>query len=232
MRFSWFIWRFHWWKTSEKLLKVNNLTPNAFYISANILATALYNKDSNIMFSWIYNGRGSANDMNIVGLLYKDLPAGIKLNKKLKINKLYTQVVDEINGGIEHSCYPYVEYGKSAVTDDVACVLYQDDLRELNDMPGLLGQVDIKQNYAAAQAVLDVEIRNTAEGMMCVIEYASSRYEKSSIEKYSKYLEAVINLLIAAVDDDITVKQLFINVNSRLHIGNFLSNFFGFRWLR
>ena len=68
--------------------------------------------------------------------------------------------------------------------------------------------------------------------MKCVLGYASSRYEKSSIEKYSKYLEAVINLLIAAVDDDITVKQLFINVNNRLHIGSFLSNFFGFRWLK
>ena len=216
----------------EKLLKLNNLTPNAFYMSANILATALYNKDHNIMYSWIYNGRGSANDMNIVGLLYKDLPVGIKLNKKLTINSLYTKVVEEINGGIEHSCYPYVEYGKSAVIDDVACVLYQDNLRELNDMPGLLGEVEIKQNYAAAQAVLDVEIRNTAEGMMCVIEYASSRYDQSSIEKYSKYLEAIINLLISAVDDDITVKQLFVNVNNKLHIGNFLSNYFGFKWLK
>ena len=215
----------------QKLLKVNNLTPNAFYMTANILATALYNKANNIMYSWIYNGRGSANDMNIAGLLYKDLPVGVKLSKKLKIDSLYKDVVEQINGGIEHSCYPYVEQGKAAVTDDVACVLYQDDLRELNDMPGLLGEVEIKQNKAASQAVLDVEIRNTAEGMMCVLEYASSRYEKASMEKYAKYLEAVIKLLIATVDDDITVKQLCVNVNNALHIGNFLSNFFGFRWL-
>ena len=215
----------------QKLLKVNNLTPNAFYMTANILATALYNKANNIMYSWIYNGRGSANDMNIAGLLYKDLPVGVKLSKKLKIDSLYKDVVEQINGGIEHSCYPYVEQGKAAVTDDVACVLYQDDLRELNDMPGLLGEVEIKQNKAASQAVLDVEIRNTAEGMMCVLEYASSRYEKASMEKYAKYLEAVIKLLIATVDDDITVKQLCVNVNNVLHIGNFLSNFFGFRWL-
>lgn len=219
-------------KKYQKLLKVNNLTPNAFYMTANILATALYNKTNNIMYSWIYNGRGSANDMNIAGLLYKDLPVGVKLSKKLKVNNLYKDVVEQINGGIEHCCYPFVEQGKAAVTDDVACVLYQDDLRELNEMPGLLGEVEVKQNKAASQAVLDVEIRNTAEGMMCVLEYASSRYEKASMEKYAKYLEAVIKLLVATVDDDITVKQLCVNVNNTLHIGNFLSNFFGFRWLR
>ena len=216
----------------QKLLKVNNLTPNAFYMTANILATALYNKANNIMYSWIYNGRGSASDMNIAGLLYKDLPVGVKLNKKLKVDNLYKEVVDQINGGIEHCCYPYVEQGKAAVIDDVACVLYQDDLRELNEMPGLLGEVEVRQNKAASQAVLDVEIRNTAEGMMCVLEYASSRYEKASIEQYAKYLEAVIKTLIATVDDDINVKQLCVNVNNSLHIGSFLSNFFGFRWLQ
>ena len=216
----------------ERLLKINTLTPNAFFITANILATALYNKTKNIMYSWIYNGRGTTIDMNISGLLYKDLPVGIKLNKKLKIENLYKDVVEQINSGIEHCCYPYIEYGKSAVVDDVACVLYQDDLRELNDMPGLLGEVKIKQNDAAAQAVLDVEIRNTQDGMKCVMEYASSRYEKDSIIKYSKLLDAVIYILLETSDNDINVKQLFTNVNNKLHIGNAISNLFGFRWLK
>ena len=219
-------------KKYEKLLKVNNLTPNAFFLTANLIATAMYNKKTNIMYSWIYNGRGSANDMNISGLLYKDLPVGIKFNKKLKIDNLYKEVVEQINGGIEHSCYPYVEMGKAAVIDDVACVLYQDNLRELNDMPGLLGEVEIRQNEAAAQAVLDVEIRNTVEGMKCVMEYAASRYDVISMDKYAKYLQTVIKLLIAGVDDDITVKQLMVNVNTTLGIGNFISNLFGFRWLK
>lgn len=217
----------------KKLLKINSLTPNAFFITANILATAYYNKYKDIMVSWIYNGRSNANELNTVGLLFRNLPVAVSLKANTRLVDLYAEVVNQINQGIEHSCYPYVEIGRGAVVDDIECVLYQDDLREIGDMPGLLGEVEIKHNFAASQNILDLEILNSPEGMQVMLDYASSRYNKETIEVYSKIMGAVIKTLIKYVDTDTaTVKTALKNVYDELGVGNIFSKLFAFGWLK
>lgn len=217
----------------KKLLKINSLTPNAFFITANILATAYYNKYKDIMVSWIYNGRSNANELNTVGLLFRNLPVAVSLKTNTRLVDLYTEVVNQINQGIEHSCYPYVEIGRGAVVDDIECVLYQDDLREIGDMPGLLGEVEIKHNFAASQNILDLEILNSPEGMQVMLDYASSRYNKETIEVYSKIMGAVIKTLIKYVDTDTaTVKTALKNVYDELGVGNIFTKLFAFGWLK
>ena len=217
----------------QKLLKVNSITPNVFHITANILATAFYNKYKDIMVSWIYNGRSNANEINTVGLLFRNLPVAVSLNAKTRLIDLLKDVNDQVNKGIEHSCYPYVELDRAAVVDDLVCVLYQDDLRELGDMPGLLGNVEIKHNDAASQNILDLEILNSNEGMQVMLDYASSRYNAKSIEDYSKIMGAVVNSLIKyANTDTATVKTLLKNVYKELGIGNLFARLFAFGWLK
>lgn len=217
----------------KKLLKINSLTPNAFFITANILATAYYNKYKDIMVSWIYNGRSNANELNTVGLLFRNLPVAVSLKANTRLVDLYAEVVNQINQGIEHSCYPYVEIGRGAVVDDIECVLYQDDLREIGDMPGLLGEVEIKHNFAASQNILDLEIFNSPEGMQVMLDYASSRYNKETIEVYSKIMGAVIKTLIKYVDTDTaTVKTALKNVYDELGVGNIFTKLFAFGWLK
>lgn len=217
----------------KKLLKINSLTPNAFFITANILTTAYYNKYKDIMVSWIYNGRSNANELNTVGLLFRNLPVAVSLKANTRLVDLYAEVVNQINQGIEHSCYPYVEIGRGAVVDDIECVLYQDDLREIGDMPGLLGEVEIKHNFAASQNILDLEILNSPEGMQVMLDYASSRYNKETIEVYSKIMGAVIKTLIKYVDTDTaTVKTALKNVYDELGVGNIFTKLFAFGWLK
>ena len=43
----------------------------------------------------------------------------MSLTKKMQITDLYKEVVDQINQGIAHSCYPAVEKGSSVVDDDM-----------------------------------------------------------------------------------------------------------------
>ena len=216
-----------------KVLKFNSLTPNGFFIAANILATAFYNKYSDIMLSWIYNGRSDMNEMSTVGLMFRNLPVAARLRAGLKISELYADVIDQINKGIEHSCYAAVEANSNVVTDDMACVLYQDNLREIAEMPGLLGEVEIRHNDAASQNILDFEILNSPEGMEVMLDYASSRYDKASIEAYRDIMGAVITSLLNHADDDkITVKEVLKDVYNIIGIGNFFSRLVAFRWLK
>ena len=216
-----------------KLLKVNSLSPNAFYISANILATAFYNRYKHIMVSWIYNGRNDMKELSTVGLMFRNLPVGVSLYGKLKIEALYADVVDQINKGIEHSIYAAVEQNSRVSDDDLECVLYQDDLRELGEIPGLLGEVELEQNYAASQNVLDLEILNSQEGMQVMIDYAASRYDEASIRYYAKIMCSVIKALVNRADDEkATVKTILGDVFNDLKLGGFFKKIYLFRWLR
>ena len=216
-----------------KVLKLNTLSPNAFFITANILATAFYNRYRHIMVSWIYNGRNDMNEMSTVGLMFRNLPVGVSLSAKQKLTELYAEVVDQINKGIEHSIYAAVEQNSSVVADDMECVLYQDDLRELGEMPGLLGEVEIEQNFAASQNVLDLEILNSPEGMQVMIDYASSRYDRASIETYGAILCSVIkSLLNHAGDDRANVKTVLGDVFNDLNMGGFFRKLYMFNWLK
>ncbi len=217
----------------NRVLKLKSLTPNAFFITANILSTAFYNHYRHIMVSWIYNGRVDMNEMSTVGLMFRNLPVGVSLNNKMTINELYAEVVDQINKGIEHSCYAAVELNSNVVVDDMECVLYQDDLRELGEMPGLLGEVEIKRNNEAAQNILDLEILKSPEGLQVMLDYASSRYDRSSIEQYRDIMGATIISLLKHCDNEkATVKSILGEVYSQLGIGGFFKKYFMFKWLK
>lgn len=217
----------------DRVLKLNSLTPNAFFVTANILATAFYNRYKHIMVSWIYNGRENTNEMSTVGLMFRNLPVAVSLNGKMKIPALYADVVDQINKGIEHSCYAAVELNGNVVVDDAECVLYQDDLRELGDVPGLLGEVELKHNAAASQNILDLEVLNTPEGLEIMLDYASSRYHVASMENYRDVMGATIKALVACTDDDkATVRSVLSAVYDELNIGGFFSKLRMFRWLK
>ena len=99
-------------------------------------------------------------------------------------------------------------------------------------MPGLLGEVEIKRNAAASQNILDLEVLNTPEGLQVMLDFASSRYNKVSIEMYGKIMDKVIQALIKLVDSDsANVKTVLKQVYNELGMGNIFSKLFAFNWL-
>ena len=184
----------------EKLDAKYKVGPNAFFICTALLATAIYNKKTDIMLSWIYNGRSDMSEMSSVGLLFRDLPVAISFNRDMKLKDLYASINEQINGAIEHSIYPYVALDSNAVSDDFECVLYQDNLREMDEMPGLLGMEELPHNELAAQNVLDLEILNSPEGMQLMLDYASSRYDEKSIKKFGEIFNGVVRAFLSYTD--------------------------------
>ena len=206
--------------TAEMLEEVeagHGITHNMFFISAAMLATAYYNEEKDIMLSWIYNGRDDMSEMQSVGLLFRNLPVAIRLHGDMKIKDIYADILEQVNKGIEHSCYPYVELTSGVVDDDLECVLYQDNLREMDDIPGVLDNIDINQNLAASQNILDLEILNSPDGMVLMMDYAASLYEESSIRRFGDVFGTMISILCQNKDnDDMTVKDLVKKANKLL----------------
>lgn len=186
------------------------ISRNEFYISVACLAIAMYNQVDNVKISWIFNGREDVELMNSVGLLFRDLPIGIKLKDELTMRDLFNEVHNQVQKGIEHSCYPYVDKNNSAGGGESAYLLYQQDIRDIGGLDGMaIEAVDIRQNQAASQTILDMQILDGKKGLMLVLDYAASRYEKSSMEKYQSVFIKITQMLAKNTSQkDITVKDV------------------------
>ena len=181
----------------ERLEKTCRISRNEFFLVVSSLAVSLYAKNPNVKLSWIYNGRENAQMMNTVGLLFRDLPIAFRLDKNQKISDIFADAQEQVQKAIEHSCYPYVENNAAIAEGDSASVLYQRDLREAGRLGGKqLEAVAIKQNKAASQNILDIEILDDSEGLRLFLEYTSSRYERASMERFGKLFVRIAQALV------------------------------------
>ncbi|MCR5505429.1 MAG: AMP-binding protein [Bacilli bacterium] len=161
------------------------ISRNEFFITVAAIAISVYNNKNDIKLSWIYNGREDMQMMSTVGLLFRDLPIGLRFNDKMTLRDAFAEVHNQVQGGIEHSCYAYVDKSNQVGNAESAYLLYQQDIRDMSGQNGMdIETVDIRQNQAASQTILDMEILDGKEGLILMIDYAASRYNQESMEKF------------------------------------------------
>ena len=191
----------------ERAYKISR---NEFFITVAALAISQYNHADDIQLSWIYNGREDVHQISSVGLLFRDLPVGIRFRDDMTLRNVFADVHEQVQKGIEHSCYPYVELRDQVGISEPAYLLYQQDIRDMNGMEGFdLEMVDVRQNQAASQAVLDIQILDGEEGLQIVIDYAASQYEDASIEKFKDiYVRIAQSLVTHNSQTDVTIGEI------------------------
>ncbi len=209
----------------ERAYKISR---NEFYITVAALAISVYNDHApDVMLSWIYNGREAVQMMSTVGLLFRDLPVGIRFKDQEKLRDLFQDVHEQVRLGIEHSCYPYVDTHNQVANGESAYLLYQQDIRDIG-MAGLdVETVDIRQNQAASQTILDMEILDGDDGLMLMIDYAASRYEDSSIEAFKDSFIKIAQLLVTHNPrEDVTIGEIRQKLRERRHMFDLVKGIF------
>ena len=182
---------------------------NEFFIAIATLAISLYNDKKDVKISWIYNGRTDVEMMSTVGLLFRDLPIGIHFSDDLTVRDIFKEVHDQVQGGIEHSCYPYVDLHNYAGGGESAYLLYQQDIRDMDGGGMNIEAVSIRQNQAASQTILDMQILDGKSGLGLTVDYAASRYEQESIDKYSKLFVMIAQTIATHISQtDLTVSDI------------------------
>ena len=209
----------------EKNFKISR---NEFFITVALLTLSIYNKKDNVKITWIYNGRDDAYSMGSVGLLFRDLPVGLKLNGKRTIRDLYQDVHKQVQNAIKYSCYPYEDLDAEVVSEDGACLLYQQDIRDGGDLEDMnIEMITVRQNQAASQALMDIQILDGEDGLETMIDYAASRYDEESIVKFKDIFMKITQLLLHhTTQDDITVQDIKKQVNSNNSIFKLVTGIF------
>ena len=202
------------------------ISRNEFFIAVAVLAISIYNKKNDIKISWIYNGREDMQMMSTVGLLFRDLPVGVRLNDKATIRDIFADIHNQVQGGIEHSCYAYVDRHNQVRSDESAYLLYQQDIRDMGGADGMnIETIDIRQNQAASQTILDMEILDGKEGLILMIDYAASRYNQESMERFRDLFVMTAQALVTHNSQkDVTVAELRNKLSDK---SNFFSKIIG-----
>ena len=186
------------------------ISRNEFFIAVAALSISIYNKENDIKLSWIYNGREDMLAMNSVGLLFRDLPVGVRLNDELTLRELFADVHDQVQKGIEHCCYPYVDVHNQAGGSEAAYLLYQQDIRDMGGFEGMdVETIDIRQNQAASQTILDMEILDGSDGLILMIDYTASLYKDQSMDSFKDiFVRVAQGLVTHNSQTDVTVGEL------------------------
>jgi len=185
-------------KRAEKAFKVSR---NEFFLAAFAISFALKEGAKNVKFSWIYNGREDVEAMSTCGLLFRDLPIGFRFADDMDVRDIFASASEQVAKAIEHSCYPYCDKVLNVVSDDVPYVLYQNDIHDAGMAEGMaFEQIAVRQNNAASQTILDVEVLDGHDGLQLAVHYSASRYEQATIEAYRNLYAEVCRLLVAHTD--------------------------------
>ena len=170
----------------------------------------MYNNAYDIKLSWIYNGREDMQNMTTVGLLFRDLPVGLRLKDTDTLRNVFAEVHDQVQKGIEHSCYPYVDINNQVADNEAAYLLYQQDIRDMGGGDGFdIETVEVRQNQAASQTILDMEILDGEDGLQLMIDYAASRYDDASIEKFKDiYIKLAQIMVTHNSQSDVTIGEI------------------------
>lgn len=208
-------------KAVERAYKISR---NEFFITVAALAISIYNDAPDIKLSWIYNGREDMQMLSSVGLLFRDLPVGIRFKDSDTLRNVFADVHDQVQKGIEHSCYPYVDTVNQVGNGEAAYLLYQQDIRDMGGLEGFnIETVDVRQNQAASQTILDIEILDGADGLQVMIDFAASRYDEASIEKFkSIYVRLAQAMVTHNSQADVTIAEIKKKVSDKK---NFFTEF-------
>ena len=205
------------------------ISRNEFFIAVAVLAISIYNKKDDIKLSWIYNGREDMLAMNSVGLLFRDLPVGVRLRDDLTLRDLFSDIHDQVQKGIEHSCYPYVDIHNQAGGNESAYLLYQQDIRDMDGLDEMdIETIDIRQNQAASQTMLDMEILDGADGLELMIDYTASLYDDESMESFKDiFIRVAQGLVTHNSQTDVTVGELRKKYNNKKNFFETIIGIFG-----
>ena len=87
--------------------------------------------------------------------------------------------------------------------------------------------VDVRQNQAASQTILDMEVLDGADGLQLMIDYAASRYKDTSIEAFRDiYVRVAKTLVESRGQEDITIGGLQKLFNERKNLLQVMAGIF------
>ena len=191
----------------ERKIKISR---NEFFIAATILAISQYNRTDKVKVTWVFNGRTTIEEMESTGLLLNEFPVAEVLTGEYNIEDMLKDIHKQVAKALEYNYFPYATIFKECVSDDNTSVLYQNNLKGIDELCGVhVEPIELEGKNPAFENILDIEIMNEGNDFDVLMEYATCLYDETSIENFNKLFIDISKKLIGIIDNEkLTVKDV------------------------
>ncbi|MBQ9505441.1 MAG: AMP-binding protein [Lachnospiraceae bacterium] len=183
-----FVFRTEEAREAAKRMKISM---NAFYILATALSLMAYNNAENAVFLWTFNGRAEIKAMRTVGLLLRDFPVDLSLDKVDTIRAAVSSINRQIREAILHGSFtPFAD-------GEPLDFLYQGDLFKTRDYEELIDIDSPETQEETAMEPIELHVYEDDDGSRLHILYDAGLYRKESMNRFATIFESVCRLLMA-----------------------------------
>lgn len=182
------------------------ISKNDFFIAALSLALSLYNECDNVGFTWTWSGRQQTAEMQVAGLLTRDLPVALKLSKKMQLMDLLKSCTKQVALGIEHGRCSYGMTDEDKNGPEV-CFLYQGCIYDFIKKDADYEEIDVP--YHDSYEFLEIELLDDSESATVLYEYDGGKYKEESMERFAAlFLKACYSLLQTEARPEMTIGDI------------------------
>ncbi|MBR1442350.1 MAG: amino acid adenylation domain-containing protein [Firmicutes bacterium] len=166
--------------------KSRNTTRSVMAIAAALLTLHDFTGENNIMTNWIFNNRIGSFASGSVGMMIKNLPVGVCMDRINGIDELLKEIKRQVTDGITHCSYDYFFGDFSPFVNEPMEVNYQqninaDGLSMLHPM-----EISLEDDYFAPGAALEIEFVENEDGKVfdSEIEWAANMYSEKMMKEF------------------------------------------------
>ena len=181
------------------------LSVNAFYILVTSLSLMAYNNVENVVFVWTFNGRSEIKAIRTVGLLLRDFPVALSLDKADTVDDAASSINRQIREAIMHgSITPFIDIKRGEMLD----FLYQGDLLEIPDYKELIGIDTPGTQDETAIEPIELQVYEDEKGSRLQILYDAGLYRRESMDRFAMLFESVCSLLLKDTSGDMHTRDI------------------------
>lgn len=194
----------------EALQAESKTSMTGLCLAAQLLALASYNNRSEVLNTWVYNGRDDAGDEDVVGLLFRELPVGVKVVAQTRLNDHLLDVMDQIYEGIAHSAYPWVSLTSDPLSADSTSFNYQNLIGTERDLPIALESQELPEDEYPSPGALEIDLENDGDTRLFTAVFSPDRFMKEDVERFLDMMMDMIGAFVANRNNlDISLEALF-----------------------
>lgn len=170
----------------EGMKRHYGVTTNELCMAAFMLAIAQYNNCKNVHCVWNYHGRNDAMRRSSVGLMFRMMPVALRFTEGMTFAEAFESLREQFRKCTLYNCYPFALDMFDPASHDRASCFFQTDIFDSEDFEELgIEPLEISDRYGASCGILDMSCVENDDAMVLHVNYNSSRYEKSSMRRFT-----------------------------------------------
>ena len=168
-----------------------------FFLAAAMIAVAKFNAVKSSFISWVHNGRTTAQELRLMGLLIEQIPIAWDFTEDCTVENLLDSLSKNFEEGLKYRKSLDIVY-KNKLEDNLITFIFQKRNFGFGNGYKIAGTkvevVDFPDNeYSAAENCLDIEVNLCNDDEYIIsFDYDKSLYGEETIKKFAVLIDDII----------------------------------------